>query len=112
MSISPNMQNLQFSIFLCRFEGITQICLCNMQRFKMIIFRCKKHDIFLIFAQNVDFRYNLCFRAKIRKNEYPCIPQFYYIKGGRHVILMERVSYSCVLIFQQTFSAHILFYMV
>ena len=24
--------------------------------------------------------HNLCFRAKIRKNEYPCKPQFYYIK--------------------------------
>ena len=27
--------------------------------------------------------YNLCFRAKIRKNgEYPCKPRFYYIKVG------------------------------
>ena len=26
--------------------------------------------------------HNLCFRAKIRKNEYPCKPQFYYIKVG------------------------------
>ena len=40
--------------------------------------------------------HNLCFRAKIRKNEHPCKPQFYYIKvGGRgcllhgHVIMMK-----------------------
>ena len=26
--------------------------------------------------------HNLCFRAKIRKNVYPCKPQFYYIKVG------------------------------
>ena len=26
--------------------------------------------------------HNLCFRAKIRKNDYPCKPQFYYIKVG------------------------------
>ena len=25
---------------------------------------------------------NLCFRAKIRKNVYPCIPQFYFMKVG------------------------------
>ena len=24
--------------------------------------------------------HNLCFRAKIRKNVYPCTPQFYYTK--------------------------------
>ena len=26
--------------------------------------------------------HNLCFEAKIRKNVYPCKPQFYYIKLG------------------------------
>ena len=25
---------------------------------------------------------NLCFRAKIKKNVYPCNPQFFYIKVG------------------------------
>ena len=61
-------------------------------------FQIKIFDIFLIFAQNIDCGYtlepphlseavltcthNLCFRAKIRKNLYPCIPQFYYIKMG------------------------------
>ena len=47
----------------------------------------KKCDIFLIFAQNIDCGYttsthNLCFREKKEKNEYPCKPQFYYIKVG------------------------------
>ena len=39
--------------------------------------------------------HNLRFESKIRKQEYPCEPQFYYIKVGyegvllhRHVILM------------------------
>ena len=53
-------------------------------------------DIFLIFAPNIDRGYtleplteavltstlDLCFRAKIRKNVYPCKTQFYYIKVG------------------------------
>ena len=47
--------------------------------------------MFDFFAQNIDFGYseavltsthNLCFRAKIRKNDYLCKPQFYYIKIG------------------------------
>ena len=57
----------------------------------------KNCGIFLTFAQNIDCGYtleppfseavltstdNLCFRAKIRKNEYPCTPQFHYIKVG------------------------------
>ena len=59
-------------------------------------FYMKFFDIFLIFAKNIDCWYtleppheavltsthNLCFRAKIRKNEYPCKPQFYYLKVG------------------------------
>ena len=60
-------------------------------------FHLKKIDSFLIFAQNIDCGYtlepprdeavltsthNLCFGAKISKQEYPCIPQFYYIKVG------------------------------
>ena len=57
-------------------------------------FQMKNCDIFLIFAQNIDRGYtlehineavltctlDLCFRAK--KSEYPCKPQFYYIKVG------------------------------
>ena len=45
---------------------------------------------FVIFAQSIDCggsnEYNVCFRAKIRKNIYPCIPQFYYIKVGFKVV--------------------------
>ena len=26
--------------------------------------------------------HNLCFRAKLRKNVYPCTPQFHYIEVG------------------------------
>ena len=61
-------------------------------------FQMKNCDFFLSFAQNIDCWYtleppqdrllvhvrtasvsthNLCFRAKIRQNEYPCKPQFY-----------------------------------
>ena len=45
--------------------------------------------------------HNLCFRAKIRKNIYPCTPQFYYIKVGckgykshGHVILMTPLMFA------------------
>ena len=58
---------------------------------KNVHFQIKIGNIFLTFAQNIDFGYtlepphltsthNLCFGAKIRKNVYPCKPQFYYIK--------------------------------
>ena len=51
-------------------------------------FHMKNCDVFVIFAQNIDCEavltstHNLCFRAKIRKNVYPCKHQFYYIKVG------------------------------
>ena len=69
-------------------------------------FQMKNLDIFLIFAQNIDYGYtlepprrggsneavltsthNLCFRAKIRKN---CKPQFYYIKVGCKRVYISR----------------------
>ena len=66
---------------------------CKNIHFQMIFF-----NNFLIFAQNIDCGYTLepnrlneavltcthnqCFGAKIRKNVYPCKPQFYYIKVG------------------------------
>ena len=34
--------------------------------------------------------HNLCFRAKIRKNVYPCKPQFYYIKVGCKGVVITR----------------------
>ena len=62
---------------------------------KRKFFQIKNSDIFHISAQNIDCGYslepldeavltsthNLCFEPEIRKNnEYPCKPQFYYIK--------------------------------
>ena len=59
--------------------------------------------IFLIFAQNIDCEavltstHNLCFRAKIRKNVYPCKPQFYYIKVGCKGVFVTRTCFRDVL---------------
>ena len=35
----------------------------------------------------------VCFRAKIRKNIYPCKPQFYYIKVEFKGVTFTRVCY-------------------
>ena len=60
-------------------------------------FQMKNCVFFLIFAQNIDRGYSsthdLCFRAKIRKNEYPCKPQFYYIKVGCKGVFITRTCY-------------------
>ena len=40
--------------------------------------------------------HNLCFRAKIRKNVYPCKPQFYYIKVGCKGVHITRTCYHDV----------------
>ena len=44
--------------------------------------------------------HNLCFRAKIRKNVYPCTPQFYYIKVGCKGVFITRTRFhddlSCI----------------
>ena len=37
--------------------------------------------------------HNLCFRAEIRKNVYPCKPQFYYIKVGCKGVYISRTCY-------------------
>ena len=37
--------------------------------------------------------HNLCFRAKIRKNVYPCKPQFYYIKVGCKGVFVTRTCF-------------------
>ena len=34
--------------------------------------------------------HNLCFIAKIRKDEYPCKPQFYYMKVGCKGVFISR----------------------
>ena len=41
--------------------------------------------------------HTLCFRAKIRKNEYPCKPQFYYIKVGCKEVYIIRTCLHDVL---------------
>ena len=58
---------------------------------------------FLNFAQNIDCGYtleppltsthDLCFGAKIRKNVYPCKPQFYYIKVGCKGVFVTRTCF-------------------
>ena len=59
-------------------------------------FQIKNSDIFHISAQNIDCGYSLeppkwggsnrypqfMFLSRIKKNVYPCKPQFYYIKVG------------------------------
>ena len=80
-------------------------------------FRCKNDNfhwkIFDIFAQNIDCGYtlepplphvrtseavltsthNLCFGAKIRKIDIPCIPQFFYIKVGFKGVFIARTCF-------------------
>ena len=41
--------------------------------------------------------HNLCFRAKIRKNVYPCTPQFYYTKVGCKGVFVTRTCFRDVL---------------
>ena len=64
-------------------------------------------DFFLNFAQNIDRGYtleppteviltsthDLCFRAKTRKNVYPCKPHFDYIKVGCEGVYITRTCY-------------------
>ena len=37
--------------------------------------------------------HNLCFRAKMRKNVYPCKPQFYYTKVGCKGVFVTRTCF-------------------
>ena len=37
--------------------------------------------------------HNLCFEAKIRKNVYPCKPQFYYVKVGCKGVCVTRTCF-------------------
>ena len=37
--------------------------------------------------------HNICFRAKIRKNVYPCTPQFHYIKVGFNGVFITWTCY-------------------
>ena len=42
--------------------------------------------------------HNLCFGAKIRKNVYPCKPQFYYIKVGCKGVFVTRTCFRDVFV--------------
>ena len=37
--------------------------------------------------------HNLCFGAKLRKNVYPCTPQFHFIKVGCKGVFITRTCY-------------------
>ena len=64
---------------------------------KNVKFQMKNYNIFLIFAQNIDCGYTLePMRAKIRKNVYPCTPQFYYIKVGCKGVFLSRTCFRDV----------------
>ena len=52
------------------------------------IIRTCNHDVLVL------LRENLCFRAKIRKNNvYHCKPQFYYIKVGCKGVFITRTCF-------------------
>ena len=68
--------------------NITQTCPCDILQYftsvKMIIFRyfsyfCSKHRLWVHSEAVLISTHNLCFRAKIRENVYPCKPQLYYM---------------------------------
>ena len=70
---------------------------CKNDNFQMMFF---KKILFLL--KNIDCGYseavltsthNLCFEAKIRKNVYPCKPQFYYIKVGCKGVFVTRTCF-------------------
>ena len=77
--------------------------------YKNDYFQTKNCNIFLIFAQNIEClseavltsTHNQCFGAKIRKNVYPCKPQFYYIKVGCKGVFVTRTCFRDV---QDTFT--------
>ena len=58
-----------------------------------INFQYNFFDIFLIFAQNIDCGYNLCFGAKLRKHRYsPAYPIFFYILVGFKAVY---IAWAC-----------------
>ena len=73
------------------------------------IFRCKSVTFFLFLLKDrlwvlvrtastrrfyneavLTSTHNLCFKVKNKKNEYPCKPQFYYIKVGCKGVFISR----------------------
>ena len=62
------------------YENMPMQYTANFHGYKNGNFQMKKCVIFLSFAQNIEAvltsTHDLCFRAKIRKNVYPCKPHF------------------------------------
>ena len=90
---------------ICHYEIIPMQYTAIFHGCKNVHFQMKHFDIFLIFAQTIDCGYNeavltsthnLCFRAKIRKNVYPCKPQFYYIRVGCKGVFVTRTCFPDV----------------
>ena len=77
----------KYSLRKNAFSNILEILLPKNENFQI-----KNSDSLHISAQNIDYGYslepprrgiyNLCFNKISKNNEYPCKPQFYYIKWG------------------------------
>ena len=54
----------------------------------------KNCDMFLFFAQNIDFVPTIyVLEQKYENNVYPCKPQFYYIKVGCKRVFITRTCF-------------------
>ena len=63
---------------------------------KMFIFMCIFFSLFslkTLIEAVLTSTHDLCFGAKIRKNVYPCKPQFYYIKVGCKGVFVTRTCF-------------------
>ena len=49
---------------------------------------------------------DLCFRTKIRKNVYPCKPQFYYIKVWCKRVYITRACFMMIGFFERAFASN------
>ena len=65
------------------------ICFC----FLLFSYFCSKHRSLVHVRTASLSTHNRCFRAKIRKNEYPCKPQFSYIKVGCKGVYITRTCW-------------------
>ena len=67
----------------------TAVILTILSRFFLLFsYFCSKHRLWVHVSTH-----NLCFRAKIRKNVYPCKPQFYHIEVGCKGVYITRTCY-------------------
>ena len=54
------------------------------------------HGCKIVYEAVLTSNHNLCFRVKIRKDVYPCTPQFYYIEVWCKWVYITRVCLLCV----------------